>query len=136
MADDCIEQIGSVRESGPYCVAGWSSGGVPAHEIVIRLRAQGQEMRLVLMDAYPAAPMDGPVRQADDTELVECARAALAWKAISEWLRQEKCNPSDCEREGPDDVARHACVSRVSRVPTGPLQTLFNCGGNQLNAFR
>jgi amino acid adenylation domain-containing protein len=77
MADAYIEQIRSVRESGPYYLVGWSFGGIPAHEIAIRLRAQGEEVGLVLMDAYPLEPMDGPARQVDDAEIVRRSRAEL-----------------------------------------------------------
>ncbi|MFH8447329.1 amino acid adenylation domain-containing protein [Streptomyces sp. NPDC018026] len=77
MADDYIEQMRSVRESGPYYLVGWSFGGIPAHEIATRLRAQGEEVGLVLMDAYPLDPMDGPARRMDDAEIVRRSRAEL-----------------------------------------------------------
>jgi thioesterase domain-containing protein len=75
MADDYIERMRSVRESGPYYVAGWSFGAVPAHEIAVRLRARGEQVGLILLDGYPADPLDGPVRQAGDAELVARSRA-------------------------------------------------------------
>ncbi|MER6079105.1 amino acid adenylation domain-containing protein [Streptomyces sp. NPDC001833] len=77
MADAYIERMRSVRPSGPYYVVGWSFGGVPAHEIAVRLRAQGEDVGLILMDAYPAEPADGPVQQLDDAELVARSRVEM-----------------------------------------------------------
>jgi amino acid adenylation domain-containing protein len=53
MADDYVARIRALRPSGPYHVIGWSFGGVPAHEIAVRLRAAGERVALVIMDVYP-----------------------------------------------------------------------------------
>ncbi|MFB7620583.1 amino acid adenylation domain-containing protein [Kitasatospora sp. NPDC056181] len=60
MAARYVERIRSVQEHGPYHLVGWSFGGTPAHEIALRLRAEGEQVALVLMDAYPPDPADAP----------------------------------------------------------------------------
>ena len=55
MAADYIEQIRSVRPSGPYRLLGWSCGGVIAHKMAIQLQAAGEEVAsLVIMDMLPS----------------------------------------------------------------------------------
>ena len=40
---------------GPFHVAGWSLGGMAAHEVAAQARADGQEVgAVVLLDAYPS----------------------------------------------------------------------------------
>jgi thioesterase domain-containing protein len=53
MAADYIDRIRAVQESGPYCLLGWSFGGIVAQEIAVQLQAAGQRVILVIMDAYP-----------------------------------------------------------------------------------
>ncbi|WP_436844325.1 amino acid adenylation domain-containing protein, partial [Streptomyces canus] len=60
MAADYVEQIRRVRPSGPYVLLGFSFGGVPAHEVAVQLRAQGEPVDLIFMDAYPAEPAPEP----------------------------------------------------------------------------
>jgi enterobactin synthetase component F len=53
-AADYVREIRSVRPHGPYALAGWSVGGVLAHEIAVQLRAAGAKVSvLALLDAYP-----------------------------------------------------------------------------------
>ncbi|GAA0811218.1 non-ribosomal peptide synthetase [Spirilliplanes yamanashiensis] len=48
------DEILAVRPAGPVALAGWSVGGVLAHEVAVRLRARGVEVPvLALLDAYP-----------------------------------------------------------------------------------
>jgi thioesterase domain-containing protein len=56
MAADYIRQIRAIQETGPYHVLGFSAGGIPAHEIAVQLEAAGEEVVLVILDAYPEAP--------------------------------------------------------------------------------
>ncbi|QKV90496.1 amino acid adenylation domain-containing protein [Streptomyces sp. NA02950] len=66
MATDYLEQIRAVQPSGPYHLLGWSFGGTVAHEMAVRLQAQGEKVAaLILMDAFPSAPPD-PVDDAAD----------------------------------------------------------------------
>jgi thioesterase domain-containing protein/aryl carrier-like protein len=55
MAVDYVKQIRSLQETGPYHLAGWSFGGLVAHEIGVQLQAAGEQVaELILLDAYPA----------------------------------------------------------------------------------
>ncbi|MFJ8630153.1 amino acid adenylation domain-containing protein [Streptomyces sp. NPDC093568] len=66
MTEDYLALIRSVQPSGPYRLAGWSFGGLAAHALATRLRAEGEEVSLLaLLDAYP------PGENADTSEPVE-----------------------------------------------------------------
>jgi enterobactin synthetase component F len=51
-------QLAAIRRvvgRGPFHVAGWSLGGMAAHEVAALARTEGQDVRaVVLLDAYPA----------------------------------------------------------------------------------
>jgi thioesterase domain-containing protein len=54
MAAHYINEIRSVLPEGPYSMGGFSFGGLVAYEMAQQLRAQGQEVSLlVLFDTYP-----------------------------------------------------------------------------------
>ncbi|MFI7101823.1 non-ribosomal peptide synthase/polyketide synthase [Streptomyces sp. NPDC050161] len=54
IARDYVEQIRTVRPSGPYHLLGWSFGGVLAHMMATELQAQGEEVAfLAVLDASP-----------------------------------------------------------------------------------
>ncbi|MBO4258602.1 amino acid adenylation domain-containing protein [Streptomyces griseorubiginosus] len=66
MTEDYLALIRSRQPSGPYRLAGWSFGGLAAHALATRLRAEGEEVSLLaLLDAYP------PGENADTSEPVE-----------------------------------------------------------------
>jgi len=53
MVEDYVREIRRVWP-GPYRLVGWSFGGVLAHEVAVRLQAQGAEVELLaLLDSYP-----------------------------------------------------------------------------------
>jgi thioesterase domain-containing protein len=57
MAADYIEKIRTVRKSGPYHIAGWSFGGIVAHEVAVQLQAVGEQVaNLIIFDWYPPDP--------------------------------------------------------------------------------
>jgi thioesterase domain-containing protein len=59
MAEFSVKSIRAVQPEGPYFVAGWCAAGLIAYEIAQRLRAQGQEVALlVLFDAVNPARLD------------------------------------------------------------------------------
>jgi thioesterase domain-containing protein/acyl carrier protein len=53
-ADSCLELLKSVQPHGPYLLAGHSIGGSVAYEIASRLRAQGEEVALLVLLDTPA----------------------------------------------------------------------------------
>ncbi|MFI5776149.1 amino acid adenylation domain-containing protein [Nocardia sp. NPDC051570] len=62
-AKSYLDRIRAVQPEGPYHLLGWSFGGLIAHELAVRLRADGQEVAyLANLDAYPYDPaLDGPL---------------------------------------------------------------------------
>ncbi|MFE4456753.1 amino acid adenylation domain-containing protein [Nocardia tengchongensis] len=48
-ADRYIDAMRTVQPTGPYHLLGWSLGGVLAHAIAVRLRAQGESIALLAM---------------------------------------------------------------------------------------
>jgi thioesterase domain-containing protein len=55
-----VQSIRRIQAEGPYCLGGWSASAVAAYEVAQQLRAQGQEVSLlVLFDGInPAAFQD------------------------------------------------------------------------------
>ncbi|MGQ4386471.1 non-ribosomal peptide synthetase [Streptomyces sp. SAS_270] len=57
LAEAYAERIRAVRPHGPYVLVGQSFGGPIAHEIAVRLRRAGQEVRLLaVLDSMPHPP--------------------------------------------------------------------------------
>ncbi|WP_037880705.1 non-ribosomal peptide synthetase, partial [Streptomyces sp. NRRL F-5727] len=60
MVKDYLAQLRSVQPEGPYHLLGWSFGGLVAHALATRLRAEGQQVALLaIMDGYPHHSADG-----------------------------------------------------------------------------
>ncbi|WP_189939148.1 alpha/beta fold hydrolase, partial [Streptomyces sulfonofaciens] len=67
---DYVEQIRSVRPTGPYHLLGWSFGGLAAHAVAVRLQAEGDDVALLaLLDSYPRHP-SAPAPPADEQEVL------------------------------------------------------------------
>ena len=61
MAADYIAEIRMVQADGPYLIGGYSFGGLLAFEVARQLKAQDQEVRLlILLD--PTTPANGKIR--------------------------------------------------------------------------
>ena len=58
MARLYVKAIREFKPEGVYQVGGWSFGGVVAFEIAQQLKAQGQEVRLVILDSYMPIILD------------------------------------------------------------------------------
>jgi len=55
MAADYADQIRMVQPAGPYCLLGWSFGGIIAHAVATELQQRGEQIALLAMlDAYPS----------------------------------------------------------------------------------
>ena len=58
-----VEAIRRIQPSGPYCLGGWSASAVAAYEAARQLRAQGEEVALlVLFDGVNPAASQGHAR--------------------------------------------------------------------------
>jgi thioesterase domain-containing protein/acyl carrier protein len=54
MAADYANQIRRVQPVGPYCLLGWSFGGLVAHAVATEFQQRGEQVALLaLLDAYP-----------------------------------------------------------------------------------
>lgn len=49
MAAEYVEAMRAVCPTGPYCLGGWSLGGVVAYEMAQQLRRQGEAIRVLLL---------------------------------------------------------------------------------------
>jgi thioesterase domain-containing protein len=59
LAAEYVERIRAVQPNGPYHLVGFSFGGIPVHEIAVRLQEAGETVAaLVVMDAYPTKARD------------------------------------------------------------------------------
>ncbi|PND48859.1 amino acid adenylation domain-containing protein, partial [Rhodococcus sp. ENV425] len=59
-AADYAARIRHVQPAGPYHLVGWSLGGILAHAVAVRLRADGDEVAtLALLDAHPPTAPTG-----------------------------------------------------------------------------
>jgi thioesterase domain-containing protein len=59
-----VDQVRQVQPSGPYHLAGWSSGGLLAYEMASQLAGQGEQVGSVtVLDAWQ--PQPGPWRRYD-----------------------------------------------------------------------
>ncbi|MFT2017082.1 amino acid adenylation domain-containing protein [Streptomyces sp. 796.1] len=66
MTEDHLARIRSIQPHGPYRLAGWSFGGLAAHDLAVRLRAAGEQVAmLAVLDSYP------PGEHSDTSEPVE-----------------------------------------------------------------
>ncbi|MCA2215106.1 amino acid adenylation domain-containing protein [Wangella sp. NEAU-J3] len=74
MVTEYCAAIRSVQGSGPYRLLGWSSGGLIAHAVAVRLQESGERVDLLcIVDAYPGA---AHVRDDDTHEDRVLARVA------------------------------------------------------------
>lgn len=55
LARGYVTSIRGAQSEGPYVLVGWALGGLIAHAMGCELRRLGEEVRLVLLDAYPVA---------------------------------------------------------------------------------
>ncbi|WP_078618281.1 MULTISPECIES: alpha/beta fold hydrolase [unclassified Streptomyces] len=103
MAADYIEQLRSVQREGPYCLLGWSFGGLVAHEMAVQLQEAGEEISvLALMDSYPVAegsPESAESRISDEAALREYLDAGLRRHARSSGTATASVLDSLGERE-------------------------------------
>jgi amino acid adenylation domain-containing protein len=61
LADYYIQQLRQVQPEGPYQLAGWSAGGVIAHEMAAQLEKAGEEVTMLLMidSSVQTGPLNG-----------------------------------------------------------------------------
>ncbi|EYF00459.1 Long-chain-fatty-acid--CoA ligase [Chondromyces apiculatus DSM 436] len=109
MAVDYANQLQLVQPTGPYCLLGWSSGGLVAHAVATELQRRGEQVALLaLLDAYPIVDL------ALDEPLVRGEAEVLA--------NLVECDPK--ELEGADGRLVYARVFEVLRSQGSALASL------------
>jgi amino acid adenylation domain-containing protein len=69
MAADYADQIHMIQPVGPYCLLGWSFGGIVAHAVATEFQQRGKQVALLaVLDTYPAR---GQLSHEDVPELDE-----------------------------------------------------------------
>jgi thioesterase domain-containing protein/acyl carrier protein len=73
MAATYIQALQTVQPIGPYCLGGWSMGGVVAFEMAQQLHAQGQHVSLLAMldGRIPTPDQNFPEENSEAVSLVE-----------------------------------------------------------------
>ncbi len=88
-----IRQMRAVQPAGPYYVSGYSAGGLLAFEIAQQLRAQGQEVALlVLFDTFVPRDAATPPDQPAPTQAWTATRTKLRyhWTVWSDLAAQDR----------------------------------------------
>jgi thioesterase domain-containing protein len=68
IAADYVGQIKTVQPAGPYRLLGYSFGGLVAHEMAVQLREEGEDVAIIVGDAYPARSAGAEAGEADRKE--------------------------------------------------------------------
>jgi len=69
MAADYADHIHMIQPTGPYCLLGWSYGGIAAHAVATELQRRGKQVALLaVLDTYPVC---GQLSHEDVPELDE-----------------------------------------------------------------
>ncbi|GHF34910.1 dimodular nonribosomal peptide synthase [Kitasatospora xanthocidica] len=101
LAAHYADRLREVQPEGPYRLLGWSTGGIIAHAVAVRLQELGQDVELLaILDAYPAEGFrELPVPdQAEALEALltmggfgpeDLAGRPLELDAVTELLRRE-----------------------------------------------
>lgn len=97
-----LQEIRTVQAHGPYHLIGWSMGGLIAHGLAGRLRAEGEAVALLaLLDSYPFV---GAAAAAEDMEETVLIRAAMDFLKLS------------AEDDGDMPASIDALVERIAAV--------------------
>jgi amino acid adenylation domain-containing protein len=99
MAADYIAAIRAIQPEGPYALAGWSLGGIVAHEMAVQLAAGGQAVEFVaLLDTW-APQADGP--------------APVLFDEVEILLELAREYALDCPEAELRALDRESCIERV-----------------------
>ncbi|MGB7364664.1 MAG: thioesterase domain-containing protein, partial [Rhodococcus sp. (in: high G+C Gram-positive bacteria)] len=60
IARDYVNTLRAEFPEGPYRLLGWSLGGLVAHAMAVEIEKLGDDVELIVMDAYPLADTDRP----------------------------------------------------------------------------
>ncbi|MFF0359568.1 non-ribosomal peptide synthetase [Streptomyces fungicidicus] len=107
MAADYVARIVEIQPEGPYCLLGWSFGGLVAHAAATELQRRGERVALLaVLDAYPDRPDVAPPRWDEDM--------------LRGLVELFGCEVTDKDRARPMTPARALAVLRgQGRAPVG-----------------
>jgi alpha-beta hydrolase superfamily lysophospholipase len=115
MGADYLNQIKAHQPNGPYCLCGYSFGGLVAFEIARRLAESGDEVAFVgLFDAL-MSPLRWPPRAWLSIMGRRVARFRGSWRVAA---RDDDASPSGTTTPlaDPRGQGRRACTGRVGKV--------------------
>ncbi|MGK4580265.1 amino acid adenylation domain-containing protein [Kitasatospora sp. HPMI-4] len=128
MAEDYRARIRAAHPRGPYRLAGWSFGGLVAHEVATLLQDEGAEVELLaLLDAYPAEGGPAPSDAELDREILaaltegqgggaDVPPGPLSAAAVAERLRRQDSPLADLGEQGVEALKRVAASNmRIAR---------------------
>lgn len=131
MAAVLLEALRGVQPQGPYCLAGWSLGGVLAYEMAQQLTRAGEKVALLaLIDSYPPALL----RQLEVAAAGEGDPAAHWRQAFAQDLAALAGSGATMPAEQEEHLFRifqahaKALAAYDPEVYTGPV-ALFACAG-------
>ena len=70
LVEDYAAEVHQVVNDGPLCLLGWSTGGVFAHELALRLRDDGNEVQALIMIDTPLPSVFQQVDLADNAKFL------------------------------------------------------------------
>ncbi|MEU4795905.1 AMP-binding protein [Streptomyces sp. NPDC023327] len=121
LAGEYVDRVRAVRPHGPYLLIGRSFGGPVAHEMAVRLRADGEEVALLaVVDAMPKPPEIARTPLAPAVVAEEARRIVRERKAVLDGIGEHRLAALT------EAIAHHVMLGR-SWVPSrydGPV-TLF-----------
>jgi acyl transferase domain-containing protein/thioesterase domain-containing protein len=89
MARDYLAELRTIQPHGPYLVGGFSGGGITAYEIARQLRAQGEEVALLVLLDTPL-PRDPPLTMQDRLVIHQQNLTRQGPRYALNWLRDKR----------------------------------------------
>lgn len=123
MAERYLAAIRTVQPDGAYSLLGWSMGGLVAHAMASMLRAQGEQVALLmLLDSYPFKPRS----PADPSDEARDVATALAFLGLAPEAGAAPATMSELARHLWDvyDLSSQPVVQAVMRTDPGMMARL------------
>jgi amino acid adenylation domain-containing protein len=96
-AADYARVIRAAQPAGPYSLVGWCYGGTNAFAIARELEDQGEQVEVVLIDAYPPVYVD-PADEPGRAPIVEALALNLVWD-----FAEDRKTPAELETLSADE---------------------------------
>jgi thioesterase domain-containing protein len=149
MATDYLKEVRSVQPHGPYLLGGFSGGGITAFEMAQQLRAEGEEVGLlVLLDT--ATAFNPPLRVTERVHIQldnvrDRGPAYIRDWAVNrvQWEREKRRRRGDGDAETSDgalhstaiEAAFYRALERYDTKPYDGVITLYRPALSPLHVF-